>query len=367
MEQDPPNTTDTSATTVSFNNAAFGLDFSAFAATAAAGGGKSITWTGNGDAKDGANWVVSSTGVGGAVTSTVSQTLGTMDIGNPGVVTSTGTFPANASGLYITEIMFNPIGSEPDWEWVEVYNNNATPVNLAGYILDDTNNVAHSAANQPNIATGTIPANGTAILYNSAVSQADFEDAWGTGLNLVPVTDWTSAQMSLNNSGTDGVGLWDSTAAYTGDNQAHANTVASIKYDLANGWPAASNQSIYITTRNNMTTDAFAWTAATIGVDGSFATPLRHPGGDVGSPGTFQVQDPGGQPGDFDNDGDVDGRDFLVWQRGGSPNALSASDLADWQNNYGNGSLAAVGSVPEPTALALLALALVPVACGRKR
>lgn len=35
------------------------------------------------------------------------------------------------------------------------------------------------------------------------------------------------------------------------------------------------------------------------------------------------------------DDGDVDGRDFLVWQRGESP--ASAGDLADWQANYGSG------------------------------
>jgi hypothetical protein len=40
-------------------------------------------------------------------------------------------------------------------------------------------------------------------------------------------------------------------------------------------------------------------------------------------------------PGDFDNDGDVDGFDFLKWQRGESPNPLSAEDLADWEVNYG--------------------------------
>jgi T5SS/PEP-CTERM-associated repeat protein len=59
-------------------------------------------------------------------------------------------------------------------------------------------------------------------------------------------------------------------------------------------------------------------------------------------------------PGDFDNDGDVDGRDFLVWQRGGSPNPLSSGDLTLWQSNYGTGSLAAVGSVPEPASAALI-------------
>jgi len=57
--------------------------------------------------------------------------------------------------------------------------------------------------------------------------------------------------------------------------------------------------------------------------------------------------------GDFDNDGDVDGRDFLIWQRGGSPDPLSAGDLADWQANYGTGGLAAVAAVPEPQTLAM--------------
>lgn len=69
-----------------------------------------------------------------------------------------------------------------------------------------------------------------------------------------------------------------------------------------------------------------------------------------------------GLPGDFDADGDVDGTDFLVWQRGGSPNPLSAGDLETWQTNYGGGDIPEVAAVavPEPTTLAatLLAVAL---------
>ena len=42
--------------------------------------------------------------------------------------------------------------------------------------------------------------------------------------------------------------------------------------------------------------------------------------------------------GDFDNDVDVDGRDFLVWRRGVSSAQLSADDLADWQGNYRGGT-----------------------------
>ncbi len=61
---------------------------------------------------------------------------------------------------------------------------------------------------------------------------------------------------------------------------------------------------------------------------------------------TFNVQS---LSGDFDNDGDVDGRDFLAWQRGGSPSPLSSADLTTWQSNYG--SVAPV-VVTEVTALA---------------
>jgi hypothetical protein len=65
------------------------------------------------------------------------------------------------------------------------------------------------------------------------------------------------------------------------------------------------------------------------------------------------VSEPG-IPGDFDNDGDVDGRDFLVWQR--NP---TVGDLADWQANYGtNGTLSSNITVPEPAAGLLLALGL---------
>ncbi|TWU29955.1 alpha/beta hydrolase [Bythopirellula polymerisocia] len=58
--------------------------------------------------------------------------------------------------------------------------------------------------------------------------------------------------------------------------------------------------------------------------------------------------------GDFDHDGDVDGRDFLEWQR-----KLSAGSLSDWQTQYGsNLPLTAVGiAIPEPTTAVLSLIA----------
>jgi hypothetical protein len=57
--------------------------------------------------------------------------------------------------------------------------------------------------------------------------------------------------------------------------------------------------------------------------------------------------------GDFDGDDDVDGRDFLAWQRDPSIGAL-----ADWQANYGSGSIVVASvDVPEPPTWMLLSLA----------
>ena len=58
---------------------------------------------------------------------------------------------------------------------------------------------------------------------------------------------------------------------------------------------------------------------------------------------------------DFDRDGDVDGADFLTWQRDPTLGSLS-----DWQANYGNGSFQTSISVavPEPTRRLLLAVGM---------
>ncbi len=65
--------------------------------------------------------------------------------------------------------------------------------------------------------------------------------------------------------------------------------------------------------------------------------------------------------GDFDNDADVDGRDFMWWQRNANVGALG-----DWQANYGNLPQVDSVAVPEPAALCFLATgALQVVLCRR--
>ncbi|MEM8944820.1 MAG: hypothetical protein AAGD11_06515 [Planctomycetota bacterium] len=60
-------------------------------------------------------------------------------------------------------------------------------------------------------------------------------------------------------------------------------------------------------------------------------------------------------PGDFDLDEDVDGHDFLEWQRSDG----TAAGLAAWEMNYGTGvALQAISSVPEPSSVAMACLSV---------
>ncbi|RIK78455.1 MAG: hypothetical protein DCC67_11550 [Planctomycetota bacterium] len=92
----------------------------------------------------------------------------------------------------------------------------------------------------------------------------------------------------------------------------------------------------------------------------------------------------GGDAGDYDDDGDVDGADFLRWQRtlgsaasppgagadGNNNGTIDAGDLAVWRTNFGAATAAggaAIEAVPEPSALAVVASGLMAVVALRPR
>ena len=84
---------------------------------------------------------------------------------------------------------------------------------------------------------------------------------------------------------------------------------------------------------------------------------------------------------DFNNDGIVDGDDFMIWQRGfgtgttlaegdaDGNGAVDAADLTAWQNSYGAGAAVVANAlaVPEPTAAALALAAFLALAPLRSR
>jgi hypothetical protein len=82
---------------------------------------------------------------------------------------------------------------------------------------------------------------------------------------------------------------------------------------------------------------------------------------------------------DFDRDGDVDGRDFLTWQRNYGlaevlqsegdadfDGVVTADDLAVWQGSY-TAPLMAITSVPEPSGALLVGMAVVVLSSRRRQ
>lgn len=80
--------------------------------------------------------------------------------------------------------------------------------------------------------------------------------------------------------------------------------------------------------------------------------------------------------GDYDFDADVDGSDFLIWQRGFQSTVdvaadnngdaiVNGADLTPWELNYAAVAVQAATAVPEPASLALAALSLLAVLLRR--
>jgi hypothetical protein len=101
------------------------------------------------------------------------------------------------------------------------------------------------------------------------------------------------------------------------------------------------------------------WLMAEIVFSDASADDVLHYGEILAEIQTIRLVEPVGNPGDFDGDGDVDGQDFLCWQRGDSLHPFDAADLADWRAYFGVGQIssgASSSTIPEPAAWILLAL-----------
>ena len=208
----------------------------------------------------------------------------TFSSGNKTGTPTAGGAQTFAPNLVISEIMFNPNSVEDDWEWVEIYNPGSSTVDLSGYVLDDINTLAHGSAN---IASGTIAAGQTAILFNDDdLDISNFEAAWGTGINLIGVTGW--GNIGLNNPG-DTVSLWDSFASYSGDHTTHANAIDTVDYTT--GFPTPTDASIYLTNLSADNSNGTNWGTSTdggitpAGNGYTSANAGGNSGSDIGSPG----------------------------------------------------------------------------------
>lgn len=352
--------------------------------------GVSIQFTGTGDYQDGANWYAHDVvGAPGTLTSTALTESGgalnsASDFGSPGV--TFGTPGVGAPGVIISEIMYNPNSTESGttaWEWVEIYNNTGSAIDFSDpgttYFFDDDDGGEVAEAE---LTVGLIPVGGTAVIYDAEDNNlADMQAAWGAGINFIP----SDAFPGFSNSG-DGIGIWDDATDYSTDKTADdfANADSVVIYSdsdvdgdpmtLEDNWPVDNGAaSIYLSDLSADQTIGANWSIGD-DFDGFTATEVTgdvtiHPGGDIGSPGSFTAFTPvaTGLDGDFNDDGTVDAADYTVYRDNlgldsaalngnGTGGALvTTADYDVWVLNYGtSSSSASSAAVPEPTTALLL-------------
>ncbi|MCA9231068.1 MAG: autotransporter-associated beta strand repeat-containing protein [Planctomycetales bacterium] len=225
-------------------------------------------------------------------------------------------------------------------------------------------------------------------LFNSLSGTASIVNGAGTGSSGLidlngatqawnvpdgaPVVD-VSVEVPMTNGGLTKAGA--GTLALEGANTYTGDT-SVLDGSLIIGTPfLADSSDVYLTTGAEINLDfgggpdvidslfidgisqaAGIWGA--VGSGAQFTSPLIT-GSGLLQVATF-VPDP---PGNFDGDDDVDGFDFLMWQRGESPTPLGGSDLTDWEDYFGTPAppLAGTRAVPEPSTWFLLLIGLLAV------
>jgi hypothetical protein len=219
--------------------------------------------------------------------------------------------------LAITELHYNPapnaayVGDAQELEFIEVLNTGASSVDLSGVQLTTFATIPYVFANGLNLAAGQ------RIVV--AKNPAAFQSVYGTGVNLAPDGYGTS---NLSNGGETIV------LATAG-----GASIQTIEFDDVAPWPTTpdgNGPSLEIIDPLGDPSDGANWRA-------SAAL--------AGSPGWDGIP---GAPGDYDRDLDVDGNDFLTWQRtlgsrtpalvgaDGSNNLqVDAPDLGVWAGAFG--------------------------------
>ena len=115
-------------------------------------------------------------------------------------------------GLLISEVLYDPVGSEPNAEWIEIYNATSATIDLSGFKIGDEETQGDSEGTYRFPDAATIAPGETILIANKA---ADFESAYGFQpdfeLNesdpavpdMLKYTPWSSGSMSLSNSGDE--------------------------------------------------------------------------------------------------------------------------------------------------------------------
>lgn len=221
-----------------------------------------------------------------------------------------------SAGLKITEIMYDPAGSN-EFEYVELYNAGPVDIDLTGWVF--ARDLNQNPTNGANIPSGMVAAGGTAVLIradgasgSSGRNLDGFRVAWenpgNPSINFVPIARWPGL---VNTTSGTGLGLWSSVADYAADHAAtfantppifsYAEAQYRLTYATSGAWPAPNDSaSIYLTDVALDEALGANWARSVSGVDGAYngsagqivvgsSTVNVNRSNDVGSPGVTPV------------------------------------------------------------------------------
>lgn len=115
---------------------------------------------------------------------------------------------AASLSLVISEVMYNPSGTEPDGEWIELYNLGGTAIGLSGYKIGDEE-TSGSGEGMMQFPGGTIAAGATVVIANKASTfftaygfNPDYEliDTDAAVPDMTKYLPWASGGVSLSNT-----------------------------------------------------------------------------------------------------------------------------------------------------------------------
>ncbi|MCA9234056.1 MAG: CotH kinase family protein [Planctomycetales bacterium] len=237
--------------------------------------------------------------------------------------------PADPTNLRITELHYHPSEPTPaelalapgtdsdEYEFIELRNIGSGAISLNGVTLSGGVTFDFSTGGITSLQPGA-----TVLLVSNITA---FEARYG---DTLPVAGEFSGHLS---NGGEQLVLLDSSA----------QTIHDFVYDDAAPWP--------------LTPDGDGPSLEVVSVAGNYNSGANWQASATagGTPGVVP-----GLAGDFNQDDAVNGADFLAWQRGyGSQ--YGASDLNDWETNFGTGATAAplvasavVAASEEPVAFA---------------
>lgn len=213
--------------------------------------------------------------------------------------------PADATNLRITELHYHPADptaaelllapgtTDDDYEFVELVNASGNTISLNSVAFTDGITFDFTTSDITSLQPGEF----VVIVSN----QTAFEVRYGTGL---PVAGVYSGNLS---NGGEQLVLLDGLS----------QSIHDFTFDDAIPWPIVADgdgPSLEVVSTTGDYSDPVNWRASSVA---------------GGTPGAAN-----GAAGDFNGDGNVNGSDFLAWQRG-LGTTHQPSELADWQANYG--------------------------------